>query len=26
MINLHTCIEATCDTDAKKMIDSVRIE
>ena len=25
-INLHTCIEATCDTDAKKMIDSVRIE
>jgi len=26
MINLHTCIEAPCDTDAKKMIDSVRIE
>jgi len=26
MINLHTCIEATCDTDAKKMIDSVAIE
>ena len=25
-INLHTCIEATCDTDAKKMIDSVAIE
>ena len=26
MINLHTCIEATCDTDAKKIIDSVAIE
>ena len=26
MINLHTCIEKTCDTDAKKIIDSVRIE
>ena len=25
-INLHTCIEATCDTDAKKIIDSVAIE
>ena len=25
MINLHTCIEAPCDTDAKKMISSVRI-
>ena len=25
-INLHTCIEATCDTDAKKIIDSVVIE
>ena len=26
MINLHTCIEKTCDTDAKKIIDSVAIE
>ena len=26
MINLHTCIEAPCDTDEKKMISSVRIE
>ena len=26
MINLHTCIEAPCDTDAKKMIGSVKIE
>ena len=26
MINLHTCIEATCDTDAKKIIDLVAIE
>ena len=26
IINLHTCIEAPCDTDAKKMISSVRIE
>jgi prepilin-type N-terminal cleavage/methylation domain-containing protein len=26
MINLHTCIEAPCDTDAKKMIGSVSIE
>ena len=26
MINLHTCIEATCDTDAKKMISSVSVE
>ena len=25
-INLHTCIEATCDTDEKKIIDSVAIE
>ena len=26
MINLHTCIEAPCDTDAKKMISSVSVE
>ena len=26
MINLHTCIEAPCNTDAKKMIGSVKIE
>ena len=26
MINLHTCIEAPCDTDAKKMISSIPIE
>ena len=26
MINLHTCIEAPCDTDAKKMIGSVILE
>ena len=25
-INLHTCIEATCDTDANKIIDLVAIE
>ena len=26
MINLHTCIKEPCNTDANKMIDSVRIE
>ena len=26
MINLHTCIEEPCNTDANKMIDSVLIE
>ena len=26
MINLHTCIEKTCNTDAKKMIGSVTLE